>query len=186
MDVVISRIRLVAIYVGLLLPLIVFGALNALKSSNNSPIDWVDANFAERRHYDEFVKLFGPGDVVIASWTDCFWTDERLDLLMDDLRQSPRFRNNSGESLLFQVVCGREVVLKLTQATPTPETQRQTSDEEPYSPATTPGLVASEMSPEVAVQRLQGSLIGPDGRIKAVLEKVSPLSHTEKLLEILG
>jgi peroxiredoxin Q/BCP len=29
-------------------------------------------------------------------------------------------------------------------------------------------------------------VIAPDGRIKAVLEKVSPLSHTEKLLEILG
>ncbi len=29
-------------------------------------------------------------------------------------------------------------------------------------------------------------VIGPDGRIKAVLEKVSPLSHTDKLLEILG
>ena len=29
-------------------------------------------------------------------------------------------------------------------------------------------------------------VIDPDGRIKAVLEKVSPLSHTEKLLEILG
>ena len=29
-------------------------------------------------------------------------------------------------------------------------------------------------------------VIGSDGRIKAVLEKVSPLSHTEKLLEILG
>lgn len=29
-------------------------------------------------------------------------------------------------------------------------------------------------------------VIGPDGRIKAVMEKVSPLSHTEKLLEILG
>jgi peroxiredoxin Q/BCP len=29
-------------------------------------------------------------------------------------------------------------------------------------------------------------VIDPDGRLKAVLEKVSPLSHTEKLLEILG
>jgi uncharacterized protein len=169
MDVVISRIRLVAIYVGLLLPVIVFGALNALKSSNNSPIDWVDANFAERRQYDEFVELFGPGDVVIASWPDCFWTDERLDLLTNELRQSPHFRDSSGESLLYQVVCGREVVLKLTQATPTSETQRQTSDEEPDSPATTPGLVASEMTPEVAVQRLQGSLIGPDGRTTCVI-----------------
>jgi predicted RND superfamily exporter protein len=169
MDVVISRIRLVAIYVGLLLPVIVFGALNALKSSNNSPIDWVDANFAERRQYDEFVELFGPGDVVIASWPECFWTDERLDLLTNELRQSPLFRDSSGESLLYQVVCGREVVLKLTQATTTSETQRQTSDEEPDSQVTTPGLVASEMTPEVAVQRLQGSLIGPDGRTTCVI-----------------
>ena len=29
-------------------------------------------------------------------------------------------------------------------------------------------------------------VIAPDGRIQAVLEKVSPMSHTEKLLEILG
>lgn len=29
-------------------------------------------------------------------------------------------------------------------------------------------------------------VIAPDGRIQAVLEKVSPLSHTEKLLKILG
>ena len=41
MDAVISRIRLVAIYVGLLLPVIAFGAFNALESINNSPIDWV-------------------------------------------------------------------------------------------------------------------------------------------------
>ncbi len=29
-------------------------------------------------------------------------------------------------------------------------------------------------------------VIAPDGRIKAVMEKASPMSHTEKLLEILG
>ena len=169
MDAVISRIRLVAIYVGLLLPVIAFGAFNALKSSNNSPIDWVDASFTERRQYDEFVELFGPGDVVIASWPECFWTDERLDLLANDLRQSPRFRDSSGESLLYQVVCGREVVLKLTQATPTPETQGQASDEEPDSPTAIPRLAASEITPEVAVRRLQGSLIGPDGRTTCVI-----------------
>ena len=41
MDAVISRIRLVAIYVGLLLPVLAFGAFNALESINNSPIDGV-------------------------------------------------------------------------------------------------------------------------------------------------
>jgi hypothetical protein len=41
MDAVISRIRLVAIYVRLLLPVIAFGAFNALESIHNSPIDGV-------------------------------------------------------------------------------------------------------------------------------------------------
>ena len=133
MDVVISRIRLVAIYVGLLLPVIVFGALNALMSSNNSPIDWVDATFTERRQYDEFVELFGPGDVIIASWPECFWTDERLEVLTSDLRKSKRFRSTSDESLLHQVICGREVILKLTQGPPTREAHDRSPDGEPDS-----------------------------------------------------
>jgi hypothetical protein len=148
MDAVISRIRLVAIYVGLLLPVIAFGAVNALKSSNNSPIDWVDATFTERRQYDEFVELFGPGDVVIASWPECFWTDERLDLLTNDLRQSPRFRDSAGESLLYHVVCGREIVLKLTQGPPTSDVQGQSSDDESDSEATNPRTAPSEITPK--------------------------------------
>jgi uncharacterized protein len=169
MHAVISRIRLVAVYVGLLLPVIVFGAVNALKSSNNSPVDWVDATFTERRQYDEFVELFGPGDVVIASWPECFWADERLDVLTNDLRQSERFRNSAGESLLHQVVCGREVILKLTQSPPTPEAHDQSVDGEPDTAVTNPKPKVSEITPEIAVQRLQGSLIGPDGRTTCVV-----------------
>lgn len=169
MDAVISRIRLVAIYVGLLLPIIAFGAFNALKSSNNSPIDWVDATFTERRQYDEFVELFGPGDVVIASWPECFWTDERLDLLTSDLRQSPQFRDSAGVPLLHQVVSGREVVLKLTQGSPVSDAQGQSFDEGTETPETHASPSKPEITPEVAVQRLQGSLIGPDGRITCVI-----------------
>ena len=169
MDAVISRIRLVAIYVGLLLPVIAFGAVNALKSSNNSPIDWVDATFTERRQYDEFVELFGPGDVVIASWPECLWTDERLDLLTNDLRQSPRFHDGAGVSLLHQVVSGREVVLKLTQGSPVPDAQGQSFDEGLATPDTPASPSTPEITPEVAVQRLQGSLIGPDGRTTCVI-----------------
>lgn len=170
MHAVISRIRLIAVYVGLMLPVIVFGAVNALKSSNNSPIDWVDANFTERRQYDEFVELFGPGDVVIASWPECFWTDERLDVLTSDLRQSRQFRNTSGESLLHQVVCGREVILKLIKGPSTPEAHNRSTDGEPDSAAmNAPGPALSEITSETAVQRLQGSLIGPDGRTTCVI-----------------
>lgn len=50
---IISRIRLAAVYVIILLPIIVYGAINALQSSNNSPIDWVDSSFSERAHYQK-------------------------------------------------------------------------------------------------------------------------------------
>ena len=72
---IISRIRLAAVYAIILLTIIVYGAINALQSSNNSPIDWVDSSFSERAHSDEFVQLFGPGDVIVASWPDLSSTD---------------------------------------------------------------------------------------------------------------
>ncbi len=50
---IISRIRLAAVYAIILLTIIVYGAINALQSSNNSPIDWVDSSFSERAHYQK-------------------------------------------------------------------------------------------------------------------------------------
>ncbi|MEI7698799.1 MAG: hypothetical protein WCK86_03320, partial [Planctomycetia bacterium] len=109
-----ARIRLLLIYLLLSLPLIVYGAIQALQASNNSPIDWVDGRFSERKTYDSFVELFGPGDAVIVSWPECYWTDERLDLLLDRLRRDPAFLNGEGKSFFHTVACGREMLLQMT------------------------------------------------------------------------
>ncbi|MFM8724421.1 MAG: hypothetical protein ACKON9_04770, partial [Planctomycetaceae bacterium] len=70
-----ARIRLLMLYLLVSLPLIVYGAIRALEASNNSPVDWVDERFSERKVYDHFSEQFGPGDAVIISWPECWWTD---------------------------------------------------------------------------------------------------------------
>lgn len=164
-----SRIRLLAVYGLILLPWIVWGAVNALKSSNNSPIDWVDSSFEQRHQYDEFVELFGPGDAVVASWPECYWTDERLDTVVRELRESPLFKASDGSPCFYQVTCGREAILQMT-AQPTPAT----NPEEALAPELMPEVSASRsrqprISVPEAIQRLKGTLIGKDGRTTTVV-----------------
>lgn len=167
---VLARIRLLSVYIVLLLPVIVYGAVHALQSSNNSPIDWVDSSFSERRHYDEFVELFGPGDTVIASWPGCVRTDQRLDKLVRILRESKTFRTADGEPLIHQVVSGRETLLEMIGEKAT------ASDESAAAETTESDAVVSEpvekrprFTPELALQRLQGILIGKDGLTTCII-----------------
>lgn len=155
---IIARIRLVALYLLLLLLPMIYGAIKALESSNNSPIDWVDERFTERRHYDEFVEMFGPGDAVIASWPGCVWTDSRLDSVLIELRTSPTFKDARGESFFHSVVTGRETLLKITAA----PTDAVPSVNE-LDPRTARMAERARMPQDVAVQRLRGTLIGRDG-----------------------
>ncbi len=182
MQPVISRIRLLAIYAVVLLPFIAYGAIHALQSTNTSPIDWVDSTFIERKHYDEFVELFGPGHIVIASWPECYWEDERLDVLTDGLRDSQTFRAADGAPFFHEVVSGRTMLLNMTKpaevspdsasaspadiANEQPATQ---SDERPGGP----GRTSLNLPLELAIQRLQGTLIGPDGKTTCVIARLN-------------
>ncbi|MFN9719130.1 MAG: efflux RND transporter permease subunit [Planctomycetota bacterium] len=172
MDPIYSRIRLLVVYGLVLLPLIIWGAIQALESTNNSPIDWVDASFQQRKKYDDFVELFGPGDAVVASWPECYWTDERLDTLVRELRESPVFRAADGSPYFHQVSCGREAILQMT----TPQRPPSSGDE---AGALTAGsddvtaIAATVKQPRIsvpdAIRRLQGTLIGKDGRTTSVI-----------------
>ncbi len=177
MQSVLSRIRLLAVYVLLLMPFIVYGAIQALQSSNSSPIDWVDSSFSERRHYDEFVELFGPGDAVVASWPECYWEDERLDTLINGLRESQTFRAADGSPLFHQVVSGREALLGMagpeetTYTTAPGEGPAQSTESLESSEVLAPELTSkqSSMPLNLVIQRLQGTLIGKDGRTTCLI-----------------
>jgi len=182
MNPVLVRIRLLLIYLVCLLPLVIWGAVQALQASNNSPIDWVDGSFAARRGYDEFVRLFGPGDAVVISWSGCQRTDPRLDELMAMLRGDPEFLDADGASYFYSVTCGREVLQQLTGAT---ASRTSDSNGRPGPPEVPDGSDASEpneaaslmnspaprlaLSEPVAIERLRGTLLGRDGQLTSII-----------------
>ena len=47
-------------------PFIAFSAFRVLTVESTTPIDWVPLQFAPRRAYQEFVKEFESGDVVVV------------------------------------------------------------------------------------------------------------------------
>ncbi len=85
------RLKLVLVYLFVLAPWIGFGALQALRPAANSPLDWVDNNFAPRAQYDKFTEQFGTGDVVVISWPECKLGNAKVDRFVRCLRKSPAF-----------------------------------------------------------------------------------------------
>jgi hypothetical protein len=45
----IPRLRLILIYLAVAMPAVIWGAWQATRANNNSPIDWVSADFPARR-----------------------------------------------------------------------------------------------------------------------------------------
>ncbi len=177
-----ARIRLLILYLLISLPLIVYGAVRALEASNNSPIDWVDERFAERQVYDHFSEQFGPGDAVVISWPECWWTDPRLDAAVQRLRTDAEFSDAEGNSYFHSVACGRETLLALTgqqlatSGTPVGAIEVGAGNPSESSEAAVEADAGGLFSPAMmqltetqAVQRLQGLLIGKDGRLTSVI-----------------
>ncbi|MGN6546971.1 MAG: efflux RND transporter permease subunit [Aureliella sp.] len=137
------RFRFMLVYLILLLPSIGWGAIQALQTGTNSPLDWVDANFAPRASYDLFTEQFGAGDVVVISWPECRIDEPKIDSFVRALRESKSFFE--GDDWLFErVVSGQEslaVLMAPPLSAPIDEAKRQ----------------------------LNGSLLGPDGETTCVV-----------------
>lgn len=132
------RMRLLAIYAACCLLPIVLGAVHALETNSNSPLDWVPDTFPPRAAYDAHAGRFGPGDVVVMSWPGCTIDEPRLDELVRVLEEDDEFHSADGTPLFEQVSCGRQFLEQLT------------SGPAPISRAT-------------AVSRLRNRFVGPDG-----------------------
>jgi predicted RND superfamily exporter protein len=137
------RFGLVVVSLFLLSPWIGFGALKALESGTNSPLDWVDDRFAPRADYDQFKEQFGAADVVVISWPDCTLDNARVDAFVHELRYGEGFFEQ-GDWLFHRVLSGRELFARLTGA--------------PLS-----------LTPAEAARRLTGSMLGRDGQTTSVI-----------------
>ncbi len=100
------RFVLLCVYIGLLIPWILWGALQALQTQANSPIDWVSSDFPARQEYDHFQDLFGAGDVVVISWDDCKLNNESIDQFVLALRNAAGFFDSDGQWYFQNVLSG--------------------------------------------------------------------------------
>lgn len=130
----------VLIVLGCLIPLTAIGVRAAIRSNSNDVRDWLPAHFPETKQYGWFREQFGSEEFVVVSWPGCDLNDPRLEQLSVKLIQRSAASESQGNSPLFtRVTTGREMLDDLT----TPRF----------------GLTSSQ-----ARTRLQGTLIGPDGK----------------------
>ncbi|NQW46286.1 MAG: MMPL family transporter [Planctomycetes bacterium] len=120
-------------------PFIAFSAFNVLSVEATTPIDWVPLQFAPRQAYQEFVKEFESGDVVVVSWPGCELGSPGLTRLVEAVSGDKSPRNQQGLPWFEGVATGSTVLDRLI--------------EPPLS-----------LNRETAVERLTGLLVGPDGK----------------------
>lgn len=92
---------------GLLFPVVLYGAFEALWSMNDDAVSWTGTNLDARRRLEWFDEHFAGADSMLVSWNGCTLEDERLDRFATVLEKG-HF------PWLDRVVTGRQVVTDLT------------------------------------------------------------------------
>jgi predicted RND superfamily exporter protein len=120
-------------------PVIAWSALTVLRVESTTALEWVPRDFAPRRAYEEFVREFESGDVVVLSWPGCELGSPALERLVAAVTADGGPRDAAGRPWFDGVASGTTVVERLMAP--------------PLS-----------LDREQAVERLRGVLVGPDGR----------------------
>ena len=120
-------------------PWIVRAAMLILAVDSTTPIEWVPDTYAPRRAYESFTAEFESGDVVVASWPGCTLDAPVVERFTAAATGPDAPRDRSGRPWFETVISGGQVMARLTDP--------------PLS-----------LDPAVAVERLQGVLVGADGR----------------------
>ncbi len=104
-----KKIHVTAISVALLiaLPWLCWGAVQALKSNNNDPRQWLPRGFDEADKYGWFQEHFGRDEITVVSWPGCTLDDDRVDKLAAALTE------DNGPGWFARAVTGPQLVRKL-------------------------------------------------------------------------
>jgi predicted RND superfamily exporter protein len=121
----------------LLLPLTVWSAGKTLQSTTNEARDWLPRHYPETIEYGWFTRHFGGDDFVLATWEGCTLDDPRLASFTAAIEVEAQ--RPASDALFSRILTGRSLLAQLTES----------------------GL---RLQREQAVERLRGSLIGPDGQ----------------------
>lgn len=118
-------------------PLVIWAALQALSIEVADTSAWVSPTNSQRLIYERFTREFENGDLLLVSWDGCMVDDPRLAQVAARLR-SRQMKTAAGLPLFERVVTGGELLERLVS--------------EPL-----------ELERDVAVSRLRGHMLGPDG-----------------------
>jgi len=119
-------------------PVIIYGVINVHSRTDNSVAQWLPKDYETTQFYSRFTDLFGSDEKVLVSWAGCTLDDPRLERfarLVEGSGEVPQQQDLA--SLVIDVMTGQRMLAELRA----------------------PPL---QIDRKVAVQRLQGSLIGPD------------------------
>ena len=61
----------ILIVLAILLPVLAYGTVNALKVQSSDLRQWLPQGYEESKIYDEFKSRFGEDEMIVASWEDC-------------------------------------------------------------------------------------------------------------------
>jgi predicted RND superfamily exporter protein len=125
-------------------PLIARSAVAVLRVESTTALEWVPRDFEPRRAYEEFVREFESGDVVVLSWPGCELGAPALERLVAAVSANGGPRDAAGRPWFDAVATGSTVLEKLVA----------------------PPLALDR---DEAVERLRGVLVGPDGRTTCVV-----------------
>jgi hypothetical protein len=120
-------------------PFIAFAAFRVLSVEATTPIDWVPLQFPPRSAYQEFVREFESGDVVVVSWEGCELGSPALARLVEAATGDLSPRDRQDRPWFDGIATGSTVLDRLM--------------EPPLS-----------LPRETAIDRLKGVLVGPDGK----------------------
>ncbi|NQU20081.1 MAG: MMPL family transporter [Candidatus Nealsonbacteria bacterium] len=134
-----------------LIPLTIQGVVGTFQSANNNVAQWLPQNSKEVARYDRFRGRFGADDFALVSWDGCTLDDPngKLELFARKVAPPPELAGKDDRARWFtSVVTGPRVLKMLT--------------EEPLN-----------LSRKEAIERLQGTLVGLDGKMTCALVTLS-------------
>jgi len=139
----------------LTVPLVFYGAGQALKTRNNDIRQWLPGGLTETQQYDWFLEHFGSEEFALISWNEANLDDARISELAARLRTHVADPSAKTTGLFREIVTGPELLAQLQS--------------EPLS-----------LSRSEAVDRLQGSLLGADGATTGLLARLSEQGHLDR------
>ena len=144
----------------LLCPAVLLGGYHAIAEKRTDFQSWLPRDSQATRQYRWFRQYFGEDQSILLSWDGCTLEDERLDLFSDSLLAEAS--DGSTLSYFTSVVTGKDLVERM-------QSQNAGND---------------DFGRQQAINRLRGTVIGPDGLQTCAVAILS--EHGERQQELPG